>query len=139
LSPGAMQMSKRIWISVLIVAGLGLVGIFWVLNRPDSQEVGTIRIGAISPFTGEGANYGKAARTGIDMAVDEISARGGIKGKRLVIQYEDDKGSATDAVSAFRKLVDADKVPAILGPFYSGNVLACAPVAERSRVVLLTV
>ncbi|MBF0605150.1 MAG: ABC transporter substrate-binding protein [Nitrospirae bacterium] len=97
-----------------------------------------IRIGAISPFTGDGARYGEAARSGIDLAVSEINAKGGIHGRQVSIQYEDDKGNPKDAVSAFNKLVHADGVPAVLGPFYSGNVLAVAPIANRERVVLLT-
>ncbi len=101
----------------------------------DSSE---LVIGAVSPFTGDGAVYGDAARSGIDLAIEEINAGGGIEGRKLAVRYEDDKGNQADAVTAFNKLVSVDKVPAILGPFYSGNVLACAPVAERSQVVLLT-
>lgn len=98
----------------------------------------TITLGAISPFSGDGAPYGKTARTAIDLAVDQINARGGVRGSRLVIQYEDDQGNPKDAVSAFQKLATVDKVPAVLGPFYSGNVLACAPDANRLHVILLT-
>lgn len=104
----------------------------------SQRTVTAIRIGVISPFTGAGANYGKSARAGIDLAVDEINSTGGIRGKKLDPVYEDDKGSPADAVTAFQKLVSVDKVPAVLGPFYSGNVLACAPEAERGHVVMLT-
>ena len=55
-----------------------------------------------------------------------------------MVQYEDDQGNPKDAVSAFQKLATVDKVPAVLGPFYSGNVLACAQDANRLHVVLLT-
>ena len=133
-------MSKKAWIGVAVAAIVVLVVGIWYANRPPSNDrpEATVVIGAISPFTGEGANYGKAARTGIDMAVDEINAQGGIRGKKLVIQYEDDKGTPKDAVSAFEKLATVKKVPAVLGPFYSSNVLACAPVADKTQVVLLT-
>src|SRR5262249_3017181 len=104
----------------------------------NSKRTNSVRVGAISPFTGEGADYGKAARTGIDLAVDEINANGGVKGKQIEVIYEDDKGNPRDAVSAFQKLATVDKVPAVLGPFYSGNVLAVAPDADRLRVLLLT-
>lgn len=102
-------------------------------NQPTS-----VTIGAISPFTGDGAQYGHLARTGIDLAVEAINAKGGINGRTLKVQYEDDRGSQNDAVSAFNKLVSVDKVPAVLGPFYSGNVLACAAVANRTKTVLIT-
>jgi branched-chain amino acid transport system substrate-binding protein len=110
-------------------------------TQPGAQGTAgakVVAIGAISPFTGDGAPYGKAARTGIDLAVDEINAQGGIKGMKLAVVYEDDQGTPTGALSAFEKLVTIDKVPAILGPFYSGNVLAVAPKANERKVVLIT-
>lgn len=133
-------MPKKVSVGVAAALGAALILVLWFLGRLADQTPGgtSIQIGAISPFTGEGANYGKAARTGIDMAVDEINARGGIRGAKLVVQYEDDKGTPKDALSAFQKLSTIDKVPAILGPFYSSNVLAIAPEAEKARVVILT-
>ena len=120
----------------LITISLSLL--FPLLGCRRKPQPDTITIGAISPFSGEGANYGKAARTGIDLAVDQINERGGIVGRTLAIIYEDDKGNPKDALSAFNKLATVDDVPAILGPFYSTNVLACAPVANRSKRVLIT-
>jgi branched-chain amino acid transport system substrate-binding protein len=107
-------------------------------NTPQSPQSQSIKIGVISPFSGDGANYGKAARTAIDMAVDEINAQGGVNGKKLAVIYEDDKGNPTDGLSAFQKLASVDKVPIVLGPFYSGIMLACAPEANRQHVVLLS-
>lgn len=126
-------MNKKMWISLTAVIVV-LAGI--VVLRPHKSDV--IRIGLISPFSGEGAKYGKAAKTATDLAVDEINAQGGIGGKKLVIIYEDDKGDPKDAVSVYQKLATVDKVPAVLGPFYSSNVLACAPIANKEKVVLLT-
>lgn len=132
-------MKRTHWL-FLIAGIIAVVAVgFWTVGRDSDRSTGgSITIGAISPFTGDGARYGETARTGIDLAVDEINAAGGINGATLVVQYEDDKGNQADAVSAFNKLVSIDNVPAILGPFYSGNVLAAAPVANRNQVVLLT-
>lgn len=129
-------MNKKLIISLslILVASAVIIG---VLIQTGKQGA-VVLIGAISPFSGEGANYGKAARTGIDTALKEINSQGGINGKRLEVLYEDDKGTPKDAVSAFQKLATVDKVPAILGPFYSSNVLACAPIANREKVILLT-
>jgi len=125
--------SLGIFLVSIIVVALGFTNC-----RTTHTPNEAIRIGAIAPFTGDGANYGKAARTAIDLAVDELNAGGGINGKKIEVLYEDDRGSPRDALSAFQKLTSVDKVPAVLGPFYSGNVLACAPEAERTQVVLLT-
>jgi len=56
----------------------------------------------------------------------------------LIIVYEDDKGTPQGALAAFQKLTSVDKVPGILGPFYSLNVLAIAPEANRLKTVVLT-
>ena len=92
-------------------------------GAPSEGDAKTITLGAISPFTGDGAPYGKAARTGIDLALDELNAAGGVNGAKLAVVYEDDQGTPTGALNAFEKLVTVNKVPAILGPFYSGNVM----------------
>ncbi|NQU23859.1 MAG: ABC transporter substrate-binding protein [Candidatus Nealsonbacteria bacterium] len=129
-------MNRKAWIGLIsVVIVLVIVAAFWVVSRDKSDVV---RIGLVSPFSGEGANYGNAARTATDLAVDEINSRGGVGGKKLVVIYEDDRGTPRDAVSAFQKLATVDRVLGVLGPFYSSNVLACAPVAEKEKVVLLT-
>ena len=133
-------MNRKLYLAAGIVAAIviGLVVWYAVYSTGPGDGKATVAIGAISPFSGEGANYGKAARTAIDLAVDEINAKGGIHGKKMVVIYEDDKGTPKDAISAFQKLATVDKVPAVLGPFYSSNVLACAPIADKAKVVLLT-
>ena len=132
------------WIGVSLLALL-LAPACERSNEPEPQSSdkspagrAVVTVGAISPFSGDGAPYGKAARTAIDMAVDEVNAQGGIKGAKLAIIYEDDQGEPKGAVSAFEKLATVDKVPAILGPFYSGNTLAIAPKANDRKVVVLT-
>ena len=86
-----------------------LAGLFWLTDcGPKSNSVS---VGLISPFTGDGANYGKAARNGVDMAVDEINESGGINGKKLTVIYEDDQGTPTGAISAFQKLASVNRVP----------------------------
>lgn len=125
-----------------VLAGIGfalvLLAALASCERKQASQSATVTVGAISPFTGDGAQYGHLARTGIDLAVAEINANGGINGRTLKVQYEDDRGNQNDAVAAFNKLVSVDKVPAVLGPFYSGNVLACAAVANRTKTVLIT-
>jgi len=125
--------SRRTILVILIV--FIAVAAFAYFYRDNSQE---IVVGAISPFSGDGAQYGETARTGIDLAVSEINAAGGVQKKKLSIQYEDDRGDATAAVSAFNKLTSVDKVSAVLGPFYSGNVLAAAAVANRTMTPMIS-
>jgi len=107
-------------------------------NLRGNSTADGIQLGLLSVFSGDGANYGEAARTGVDLALEEINAGGGINGKKITMIYEDDRGETKDAVSGFQKLASVDKVPVVIGPFYSGQVLACAPEADRSGTVLMT-
>jgi len=109
----------------LLVAGCG------------KKEPEVIKIGHLSPLTGENARWGKWESEGIDLAVEEINSEGGIKGRRLEVIHEDDKGDATTGVSAFQKLL-AQRIQIVIGATLSGVTLACAPIAEQNKVVLLS-
>jgi branched-chain amino acid transport system substrate-binding protein len=58
-------------------------------GKTQNQSADKIQIGCISVLSGDGANYGIAAKTAIDMAVNEINSQGGINGKKIEILYED--------------------------------------------------
>jgi branched-chain amino acid transport system substrate-binding protein len=130
-----LQMKRTILvIAVIIVISLGSV-IFVSKTRKLPEEV---KIGAVLILTGPDAKAGQSARQGIQMAVEEINKEGGINGKKLVVIYEDDQGEPQKSVSAVLKLINVDKVPAIIGPMWSTNVLAVAPIAEKHKVVILS-
>ena len=123
---------KKLLVTVAII--LSCVFLFSHFGYAAS---GTIKIGAVQPLSGNLAVYGQGFRRAIDLAVDEINARGGINGKKLSVIYEDGEGTAKDSVAAVRKLIDIDKVPVILGPAASSNFLAVAPICESAHVVLI--
>ena len=114
-----------------------LITLLVTYNCLQKQEH-TIKLGLLSIYSGDGATYGNAARTGVDLAVEAINKKGGIKRKNIEIIYEDSKGNPKDALSGFQKLANVDKVPVVIGPFYSGEVMSCAPEANRSKVVLIS-
>ena len=99
---------------------------------------GAVSIGAILPLTGEAAKYGASSKNGIDLAVDEINKAGGVRGSKLSVIFEDDQGVPAKGVSGFQKLATVDKVPAVIGAMASSETLAIAPMANKSRVVLLS-
>jgi branched-chain amino acid transport system substrate-binding protein len=107
-------------------------------SRETAKPAEPLRIGAILSLTGSAAQYGKWSQNGIELAVSEINGAGGVDGKPLEIIYEDDASVPGSAVSAAKKLIAIDHVSAIIGPLTSSSVLAAAPVAEASHVVLLS-
>ena len=95
---------------------------------------GTIKVGAIGPLTGDYAIYGSAVANGIQVAIDEINAMGGLQFELL---SEDDQGDPTMAVNAYN--VEMEKgMQILLGTTTSGACAAVADVANEERVFALT-
>ena len=100
----------------------------------DAAPAGTIKIGAIGPLTGDYAIYGGAVANGIQIAIDEINAKGGLQFELL---SEDDQGDPTMAVNAYN--VEMEKgMQVLLGTTTSGACAAVADVANEERVFVLT-
>lgn len=97
-----------------------------------------IKLGLISPLTGDAAAIGNDILDGTKMAVDEVNAAGGIDGRMIELIAEDGKCNGTDAASAAQKLVNVDKVVSIVGGFCSGETLAASPIVEAAKVTLLS-
>lgn len=97
-----------------------------------------MQVGAILSFTGPAAAFGEEARRGIDLAVSDINAQGGINGKEVSVVYEDDATNPTKAVTAWNKVVNVDKAVGVIGGTWDFNYNAIAPLAEQDKVVLIT-
>jgi branched-chain amino acid transport system substrate-binding protein len=100
------------------------------------EEVKVYRIGALVPLSGSLEAYGRNMKNGMTLALDEINAAGGIKGKKLDIIFEDDQSSEKTAVTETEQLVK--NVPLIIGGASSNITLAMAPICEKNKVVLLS-
>ena len=97
----------------------------------------SIPVGVISPNTGNLATYGESVLNGINLAVEEINAAGGVLGKNISIISYDDKADSTEGANAFNRLV-GDGACAIIGSVTSGVTASLAPLADESQIVLLT-
>ena len=100
----------------------------------SSEKAKTIKIGAIFPLTGEVAAYGQEGKNAVTLAVDEINAAGGILGRKVILFVEDDGASPKGAVSAAQKLVDIDKVDAIIGSLFSSSIIAARVVTDAKKI-----
>lgn len=105
-------------------------------NSCNNTNNSSINVGVLAPLTGDGANYGRSTKEGIDLAIEEINNEKFLD-KPLKVIYEDDKINAADGVNAINKLINVDKVPLIIGPFGSSVTLAVAPIANNNKVVIL--
>lgn len=97
-----------------------------------------VRIGYIGPLTGDAASYGADTLNAVRMKVEELNAAGGIGGKRIELVAEDSRCNGADAASATQKLVNVDKVVAIVGGQCSSETLAAAKIIEPAKVLLVS-
>jgi len=128
--------------ALLVLAGAGCApqgGNEQTPATADDKPVTTepIKVGWMGPLTGDVATVGVACKQAAEMAVKEINDAGGISGRKLEVIYEDSACDAKTGSNAGNKLINADKVVAIIGDLCSGPTLAVAPVAEQNKVLML--
>jgi branched-chain amino acid transport system substrate-binding protein len=96
----------------------------------------TIRFGAILPLTGPGGLIGTQQKLGVQFALDQINYKGGVRGNKIEVLFEDNQAKPDQSVLSFNKLVDLQQLPMIFSA-YSGPTLAMAPLATRKKVLLV--
>jgi branched-chain amino acid transport system substrate-binding protein len=97
-----------------------------------------VKIGAIVSRTGGTSPYGQEVAKGLDLALEEINAAGGVLGSPLVLIYRDDKSSPEAGVAAAEDLIQNEGVRLIIGPVSSSVTKVVAEVAQKNSVVLLS-
>lgn len=113
---------------------LSFAFIFMMLFATPLFAADTIKIGEIATVTGDFAAYGVAEVESVKMAVNEINAAGGILGKKIELIMYDCRTRNEDMVNAARRLVQQDKVTAVIGPSGSGLCIAASPVFNQGKV-----
>lgn len=108
------------------------------LSACNQEDENTILIGGLAPLTGDVAVYGIAVRNAADLAFEEINEKGGILGKQIKYQCEDEKGDPTEAVNAFNKLMNNENIVAFLGDVTTKPTLAVAPLAAEEGIPMIT-
>jgi branched-chain amino acid transport system substrate-binding protein len=103
----------------------------------SASAADTIKIGHIAPMTGAIAAYGTAVANGVDLAVSEINAAGGILGQQVEVILKDNQFDVAETVNAFNALLGEDVV-AIIGAVASSRTSAITGLANDEGVVLIT-
>ncbi|CAH1651819.1 Amino acid/amide ABC transporter substrate-binding protein (HAAT family) [Hyphomicrobiales bacterium] len=129
-----MHFTRRRFLGTSMLAA-GTVAMPGILR---AQE-GPIKLGTLTPLTGSGGAYGPVMADVVKKAAGEINKAGGVLGRELVIISEDDQTNPEAGLRAARKLIDVDKVSAIMGTWASSVTTAVAPVCWQSGVFLATV
>ncbi len=91
------------------------------------------------PLTGKQAKFGEIMKRSYEIAAEEINATGGVKGKKIVLSFEDSSGKPETARAIVEKLIDVKKQPVIVGEYTSSCAKAVAAVAEERKTPYLVV
>ncbi len=97
-----------------------------------------IKIGIAGPFTGAYAAFGEQLTRGAQKAADDINAKGGIKGKKIVLVQGDDQCDPKQAINVANRLVDQDKIVAIVGHFCSSSTIPSSEVYDEAGILQIT-
>ncbi|MGB9867770.1 MAG: ABC transporter substrate-binding protein [Bacillota bacterium] len=103
-------------------------------KKEEAKEPETIKIGHAVALTGDASMWGQSEANALKMTVDKINAQGGVMGKKLQVIAYDTRADSVEAVNVAKRLIEQDKVVAIIGPAQSGVSIALASVAEPAKV-----
>jgi branched-chain amino acid transport system substrate-binding protein len=114
--------------------GVAIVVLATALSHPARAEV---LIGVAGPMTGKNAWYGEQMQRGVELAVADLNAAGGVLGQQLRLTIGDDFCDPGQAVAAARKLVD-DSVAVVIGHYCSGASIPASAVYEAAGVLQIS-
>jgi branched-chain amino acid transport system substrate-binding protein len=121
-------------------AALGAAMVVVGLGASQAQE--TLKIGGVGPLSGGGTAWGLAAQRGMEIAIEEINAAGGVKAEgktyKLQLVMYDDQYTGAGGKAAAERLVNQDKVKFIIGPVGSPPALGVISVTNPAKVIALT-
>lgn len=105
---------------------------------PGSEEKENIVIGWVAPLTGTAANEGQQLLDGANLAIKEINDAGGINGRLLVLEAQDDKSDPKEAASIATKFTSNDKIVAVIGNYNSSCSLASFPIFNEFKLPMIS-
>jgi branched-chain amino acid transport system substrate-binding protein len=105
----------------------------------NSYQGKTIQVGAILSLTGAGGVYGPSSQKGIDLAVQQINAQGGVNGATIAVTTQDDASLKQQSQQVAQTLIQQGQLLALLGPTLSNSAVAVHPLAESFKIPILAV
>jgi branched-chain amino acid transport system substrate-binding protein len=91
----------------------------------------------VAPLSGPAATYGTDIMNGLTLATEELNAKGGVAGRKVVLMPGDDRGSPKDAANVTQKFVSDDKIPIMIGGVTSTATFGAVPVAQKGGLPFL--
>ena len=130
-------MKKNQFNFIRIILALSIISTFVGCSATDSSSSSKIKIGTFGPYTGDAATDGIDSRNGAQLAIDQINKNGGVNTKQLSLVALDDQATAPQAMSVVQKLIQQEKVTAIVSGSYSTPTKTVAPVVQAQKIPMV--
>ncbi len=129
--------NQKCLLTVIVALSLFFCSLSMSTSALAQQKAEPIKIGAILPLTGALLKQGPLGKEGIEMALEDANYE--VAGRKIELIVEDDATDPTTGLDKARKLVERDKVAAILGPQHAGVANAIQPYINSKKIVNLKV
>src|SRR5918996_5373544 len=130
---GNMNGRRRRQLFALLASALLLLAVGVAANAAESQR-GEVHLAMVSPLTGPLSFVGVDNRAGVEAAIREINARGGVRGRRIRLQIFDDNSQPSQGVIHMQRIAADDKFVGVVGSGFSSVGLAVASTVEREKI-----
>lgn len=127
----------RACIYALSTGFIGYCGVSFAEDKAEPKGEKVV-IGVAAPFTGDNSEFGTQIKMGVELARDEINAAGGINGRPLELNEQDDAGKAADAQNVATTLATDDNVMAVIGHFNSSCSLTGKTIYSQAKMVMFS-
>ena len=132
--------SKTLLGAIVVVVIIIVAAAAFMLMKPGGGEEKVVKVGVILPLSGKLAETGADLKRGIEFAVEQINAQGGIKslgGAKIALVYGDSAGKPETGAAEAERLITEEKVVAIIGAYQSAVSKTVSEVCERYKVPML--
>lgn len=141
LKPGkgvASMMKKKKFLQILVIVFVFSLFCFPLGRHASAASGDKVPVGAVLTMVGPAGIVGTYGKYGVELAIDELNAAGGVNGRQIELFIEDDEGNPAKTATAMTKLIQKHKVTAIIGASITVTTVAAAQVARAEKVVLFS-
>jgi branched-chain amino acid transport system substrate-binding protein len=124
-------MKKRVFLFVVLAVAM-------MITACQPAGSSTVKIAVLAPMSGQVATFGDSTAKGVQLAVDEWNAKGGVLGKKIEVSINDSQCSADPAVNAANKVINQDKIHYIIGEVCSSASIPVSEIAEKNKVIQIS-
>lgn len=107
-------------------------------SKAQSGDLKEIKIGAMLPLTGDIATFGQSSKNALELLAEQVNKKGGIDGKTVKFVYQDDENKPASSANVTQKLINDEKVVALIGSIGSTCSIADGPIATENKIPMIT-